>query len=80
MSHLLSYLTKRRKNIGGHQAIGVTTTMKVDLLYEVRTGEEILLVRHQENGFQLLVQMTIHLTHLKLVLEVRYRTKSPNND
>ena len=40
------------------------------LFYQIRASEEKLFIGHEEDSFDRIVEMAVHLRHLKLVLKV----------
>ena len=52
----------------------------MNLFDQLRTGIEVLLARHKENGFDACIEVTVHLGHLELVLEIGARSASANKD
>jgi hypothetical protein len=41
-----------------------------DLFDQIRTREKETLIRHEKDGLDIFVKMSVHLSHLKLVFEI----------
>jgi hypothetical protein len=49
-------------------------------LHQVRAHVEVRVVRHDERGLDLVVQVAVHVRHLQLVLEVGHGAQAPQDD
>src|SRR5262245_1685005 len=77
-SAAVQLLPKPLLHAGGDQARD-RAPVTGDFLDQTRGDVRVRLVRHEEDGLDLLAQLPIHQGHLELVLEIRHRAE-PAND